>query len=211
MQLRRAVTLEAPGHAQRFRLVNDGHCIDLAVAAVTTDAAVHVHGVVEIDVVGRLVDADPFHRCARCPAGTDRGQLRTLGFDLRVTRHAGLGVRDIRVRGDLHMGMTISAVHPELLHVDGVGKGRRLLRHVAHVGVFRGEIIPDAARHHRAENQHNDQQLQGQPVRPAWKKICHPINVRRRGRGSDERIINAANSNPDFSLTKIVNSGRLSA
>ncbi len=51
-----AVAVEAPLHALRLALEDDRHLIHCAVARVAADAAVHVGGVVEINVVGQLVD-----------------------------------------------------------------------------------------------------------------------------------------------------------
>src|SRR2546422_11163544 len=60
-----AMAIEAESHAQRFGMVNLVHLVDLAMALDTTDAAVHVDGMVEIHVVGRLVNVDPGNRLAR--------------------------------------------------------------------------------------------------------------------------------------------------
>ena len=55
-------------------LEDDIHLVDLAVAAHATHAAIHVGGVIEVGVVGHVVDLDPRDRLAawpscRAPAG----------------------------------------------------------------------------------------------------------------------------------------------
>ena len=62
-----AMALQTPAHAVRFGVIDDFHVIDLAVAGDTAHAAVHVDGVVEINVVRRLVDPDPRNRLAGFP------------------------------------------------------------------------------------------------------------------------------------------------
>ena len=54
------VTVETPTHGVGLGLIDHFHLINVTVTALTGDAAVHVGGVIEVDVVGRLVDADPF-------------------------------------------------------------------------------------------------------------------------------------------------------
>src|SRR5690606_40355803 len=92
-ELRRRVpvTLQAPAHGHGLRLERGRHLVDPAVAARATDAVVHVNAVIEVDVVGQVVDAVPLHRDAGLPALEDGGQLRRVRPDLRVARHAGLG------------------------------------------------------------------------------------------------------------------------
>ena len=59
MIFRGAVALETPAHALGLVMPDDLHAVDVAVAGDAADAAIHVGGVVEINVVRRLVDADP--------------------------------------------------------------------------------------------------------------------------------------------------------
>ena len=151
------MTVEAPRHTERLSLVNHIHLINLPVAIVAADTPVHMHRVVEISVVWHLVDTDPLHRSARLPTSLDCRQLWTERFDLRVTGHAGLGRWHIGMTRHLDITVAVAAIHPELISMNGVGKRYRLLRHVAHVGVLWGEIIPDTPDHHRSEGYCNDQ------------------------------------------------------
>ena len=83
-----SVTTQTPLHLQRRRLVSDRHLIDAAVAGRTTDAFVHMNAVIEIDVIGKIVDAPPLDRFARAKAGADGLKVRAVGPDLFVTVHA---------------------------------------------------------------------------------------------------------------------------
>src|SRR5438270_5285586 len=73
-----AMAIEAESHAQRFGMINLVHLVDLAMALDTTDAAVDVDGMVEIHVVGRLVNMDPRNRLARRRSLSHQSQLRTV-------------------------------------------------------------------------------------------------------------------------------------
>ena len=77
-----AVTVETPTHRQRLGLVDLGHEVDAAVARLAADAAVDVRAVVEEDVVGQVVDADPLDRVAAGERLADRQERRRVGTDL---------------------------------------------------------------------------------------------------------------------------------
>ena len=64
---RSAVAFEAPTHAVRFRMVDHLHMVDIAVAGNATDPAIHVNGVIEIDVIRGLMDSDPRNGVAGFP------------------------------------------------------------------------------------------------------------------------------------------------
>ena len=173
MIFRCAVAVEAPRHALRLVLVDNLHFIHRAVAAVATHATVHVHRMVEIGVVWNLVDADPVDGLAGFPALAHGGELRTVGLDLSVARHAGLGSRDIRVRSDFDEAVAVTAIHAELLNVNHVGEGNRLVRLVADPRVFGSELIGEPASNGRDQRTGANDQLQRKPVCPFWKKIRH--------------------------------------
>src|SRR5215467_7953717 len=64
--LRRAVpghmAADAPAHVEARVLVDATHVFDLAMARLTRHTGVHVPHVREVDVLGKLVDADPRNR-----------------------------------------------------------------------------------------------------------------------------------------------------
>ena len=67
MILRGTVAFQAPTHAVRFGVIDDLHVVDVAVTGDTTHAPVHVNRVVEVHVVGSLVNPDPGNRLAGFP------------------------------------------------------------------------------------------------------------------------------------------------
>jgi len=170
---RSAVAIEAPGHALRLVLVNDLHFIDRAVTTVAAHATIHVNGVVEIGVVGHLVDAHPIDWFAGFPAIAHGGELRTIGLDLSVAGHTGLSCRHVGVRSHLDEAVAVSAIHTELLDVDDVGEGNWLVGLVTDSGVFRGKVIRETTGYRRDQRAGANDQLQGKPVCPFWKKIRH--------------------------------------
>ena len=167
------MAIETPGHALWLVLVDDLHFIDRAVAAVAAHATVHMHSVVEIGVVGNLVDADPVDWLAGFPTLAHGGEFRTISLDLSVAGHTGLGGRDIRVRGDLNEAMAVAAIHAELLHVNHVGEGNGLGGLVSDPRVFWSEIIGEPASNGGDQRAGANDQLQRKPVCPFWKKVRH--------------------------------------
>ena len=141
MVFRGTVTFEAPTHAVRLVVPDDLHVVHMTVAGHATDAAVHVGRVVKINVIGRLVDADPGNRLAGFPGLADGLELGALGFNLGVAIHAGLGGGNVGVGGFFHLGMAVPAVHPELVDVEGVIKLDGLGGLVADPGVLRGKVV----------------------------------------------------------------------
>lgn len=177
MVFRSAVAIQAPGHALRLMLVNNLHFVDRAVAAIATDATIHVSGVIEISIIGNLVDAHPVDRLASFPAFADGFQFRAVSLDLRVAGHARLGAWDVRVRSDFNEAVAVAAIEPELLNVDDVREWNRLSRFVTDTGVFGGKIIRQSAGDRCYNRANADHQLQRKPVCPFWKKVCHVVRA----------------------------------
>jgi hypothetical protein len=156
-------------------MVNDLHMIYMAVTGYAANPPVHMNGVVEIDVVRGLVNANPRNRVAGLPRFPNGRKLWTKRFDLRVAVHAGLGGGDIRVRGFFHSRMAVTAIHTELIHVEGVIKGNGLGGLVSHPGVFWGEVVGHSgndASHHDCQT---DKNLDRQPVGVAGEDIGHEL------------------------------------
>lgn len=156
-------------------LVNNLHFIHSAMAAVATDTAIHVNSVVEVGIIGNLVDSNPVNRLACFPTFTHGFELGACGFDLGMAGHAGLCAGNVRVGGDLHEAMAIAAIHAQLLHVDHVREWNRLRGLVADACKFGCEIISQPAGDRGNDRAYADHQLQGKPVCPFWKKICHLV------------------------------------
>jgi hypothetical protein len=167
------MAFEAPSHAVRLRVINNRHGVDPSVTNGTANSAVHVSGVIIKDVVRRPMQLNPFDRLPILPTGPHRFQFRVFFLDLRVTRHAGLGVRHIRVRCDINEAVTIATIHSQLRNMHIVGERDRLHRLVPDTGVFWGDVIPSRGRQATDDKNRADRNFQRQPVGPAWKKVRH--------------------------------------
>ncbi len=167
--LRVAVTFQTPTHALGLVVPDDVHFVHLAMATGTTDATVHVGGMVEVNVIRGLVDPDPRDWSPVFPTFHHRDQFGAVGFDGTMASHAGLGRGNIRMGRDFHGRVAIPAIHPELVDVDRVGKFHRLFRLVTDPGVFGREIIgyTDHGGHADAGQCHD--QFDREPVRPLGK------------------------------------------
>src|SRR6188768_4075619 len=128
------MAVQAPAHAERFVLVDLFHLIDPTVTADAADAAGHVGAVVEVGVVGEVVDLHPLDGFARLITLTDWSELRARRPNLAVTVHAGLRRWDGRVRTVLDRVVAVTAIDAELPRVQRVAVRNWLLGHVADVG-----------------------------------------------------------------------------
>ena len=125
MRIRVTVTVQTPRHRQRFGLINTVHFVDPTVATHTTNSTCDVSAVVEVDIVGQVVNSLPLDGLSRGLALADRKQFRAVGVN------SGVGNGSIRVRstvtihtslsrGNCGVGclvdglMTISTVHPQV-------------------------------------------------------------------------------------------------
>lgn len=97
---------------------------------------------IEIRVIGYLVDSYPVDWISALPTLSHRGQFGIIGLNLRVAVHAGLRRGNIRVGRNLHVGVTVPAIHPELRDMDIVREGHRLNRLIPCSHVFRRQVIP---------------------------------------------------------------------
>ena len=172
-QVRRgiAMAIQAEGHAQWFGVINLFHLVDLAMAMHATDPAIHMHGVIEVHVVRHFMDLHPRNRLAGLGAFPNQRQPRIILEHLIVAIHAGGTGRDIRIPGLLHRAVAITAVQSELIDVDGMREPDRLDRLIPDAGIFRCEVVPDARRDSRADQQRADDNVKRQPVRPFREDI----------------------------------------
>ncbi len=105
------MTLEAPLHLQRRRLVCDRHLIDPAMARRAPDPFVHMNAVIEIRVVRQIVNPDPFHWLACAQTGSHRFKIGTVRPNLFVAPHAGFSGRHTSKRGVFDRAVAVAAVN----------------------------------------------------------------------------------------------------
>lgn len=172
---RGAVAIQAPGHALGLVLVNDLHGTDIAVAALAADASIYVHGVIEVGVVGGLVDADPFDGLSGGPTFANGGEFRAVVFNFAfaVAPDAGGGGGDVGVGGYFDIAVAVTAIHAELFHMDDVGEGDGLIRLVTNAGIFRSKVVPHAHNQKRADTAEDDDYFGSNPVAIFRKKVGH--------------------------------------
>ena len=53
------MAFETPSHAVRFGVVNDFHMVHMSVTGDAADAAIHVNGMVKVNVIGRFMNSHP--------------------------------------------------------------------------------------------------------------------------------------------------------
>src|SRR6267154_5105893 len=124
------VAVDAPAHVERRCLVNLLHVLDLAVARLARHAGIDVAHVRKMNVLRKLVDADPRHRLLLIPV---RGEL----FDFRLPRrhdcmasHTGPDCRQPWVERFVGGEVAVETVHLKRVHVDRVTERNRLHRTV---------------------------------------------------------------------------------
>src|ERR1700722_14739320 len=71
MRFRSAVAFKAPAHAQRSGLEDNVHAVDPAMAFDAAHAVIDVGAVIEVNVIGQVMNLDPLDRFAGLPAIAD--------------------------------------------------------------------------------------------------------------------------------------------
>src|ERR1700741_2653644 len=82
------VAVDAPSHVERRRLVDLLHVLNLAVTRLAGDTGVDVSHVREVNVFGKLVDADRWNRLFLVPVGSQLLDLRLVV--IRRSLHDGV-------------------------------------------------------------------------------------------------------------------------
>ena len=148
-------------------------------ATLAGNAAVHVSGVVEVDVVGRLVDAHPFDglaiilRMAGIHRTMQRLQLGAILLHVLVTVPAGIAGRNVGVTSDVDKGVTVATVQTELVNVDLVRKGNRLTRLIPYPCGFWSRVVAESEGDASSGGAETHGNFQRQQIGPAGKNVCH--------------------------------------
>lgn len=161
--LRIAVAIETEQHVQRFLLTDHDLLVDPAVTLDATDAAIHVHGVVKINIIRNLVDLDPANRFAGFDAPFDQSQGGTFGLHDTVTVPTGIGRRHVGVSRTIDEVVAIAAIHTEdriRSGMQGVIKGHGLIRRITDIEIFIGGVFVHRRDDDHTRNQQTDQNLE---------------------------------------------------
>src|SRR3990172_9282264 len=103
------VTVQAPAHLQRSKLVDLVHRLHRPVALLAAHAGAHVALMREVNEVRHAVDSNPGNGLALLPVGRQLAHLRLPYAHQGVTAHAGLNRRNPRHRAAPGVGVTILA------------------------------------------------------------------------------------------------------
>ena len=82
------MTLQTPLHLQRRGLVNDRHVVNASMTSRTTHTFFYVNAVIEVGVIGKIVDAYPFDRFSSAETRAHGFEVWTISPNLFVTVHA---------------------------------------------------------------------------------------------------------------------------
>jgi hypothetical protein len=148
--------------------------VDATVALDAADAAVHVHGVVEVHVVGHLVHLDPADRFAGLHALLDERQRGAVGLHLAVAVPARVGRRDVRVAGLLDEVVAVATIETEdgvRTGVEGVVEGDRLIRSVSDVQILVRGVLVDGGDHDHAGDEEATRTWNGAALIAREKKL----------------------------------------
>jgi hypothetical protein len=139
----------------------------------TAHPAVHVNGMIEVNVIWRFVDLNPPDRFASQGALPHQRKPGIIRQHLIVAIHAGRRAGDIRIPGFLDAIMAIPAVETNLVNMDSMREADGLNGLIAHPRVFGSKVIPDPNRQSGSNKHRSDKHPAGQLVRPFWKDIRH--------------------------------------
>ncbi len=109
-------------------------------AGVAANALIDMNTVIEVNVVGQVVDPSPHQRFPRAETiayGFEDGRIRP---DLRVAVHASLGRRDPGVIRIFHRSVAVTAIDAYGGDVVLMAEGHRLGPHDLLIGDVRGAI-----------------------------------------------------------------------
>lgn len=158
-----AVTIETERHVQRFLLTDYGLLVNAAVTLDATDAAIHVHRMVEINVIRNLVDLDPANCFAGLDAPFNQSQGGALGLHNAVTVPTRIGRRHVGVSRTIDEVMAITAIQTEdriRSGMKGVIESHRLIRCITDIEIFIGRVFVHRRNDDHARNQQTDQNLE---------------------------------------------------
>lgn len=191
------VALEAPTHGERRMAVDHFHLIHASMALHATHTAVHMRGMIEVAVIGKLVHLDPFDGHSRLVGTTNLRQLGALAVNLRVAVHAGLGGRHGRKGCSLDCRVAVPTVQAELPHMERMAVRHWLRRHIARVNRLWAEPIRNNQHGIQGHDCARDEDEGQDRVRPAGKEeSAHGGLVReavgaafsRAGLGGEKRV-----------------------
>ena len=95
----------------------DFHVVDSTVAGHASDSLLHMCRVVEVNIIGEVMDSNPLDRFSALPTSAYWGEFLTLGVELRVAIHASFGCGDRGVLRVFDCGVAVATVDCQLAGV----------------------------------------------------------------------------------------------
>ena len=121
------MAIQTPLHVKGLSFPRQWHLIDPTVTGFATNANMNVNAVIEVNEVGRIVDARPSNRTILPKARADGFQRRAVCPNLLVAVHAHLCRRNPGKGRRLDRGMAVAAVDSQSRHVMLVAERHRLI------------------------------------------------------------------------------------
>ena len=203
------MTIETPGHRERFYLTNDIHLVDSSVARHATHAAIHMGAVVKVNIVWKIVDSGPFHGFTGRLTLSNRQQFLAVGVDRRVfncpiwirgavTVHTGLRCRHGGVSGFVNGRVTISTIHFQCSDMQLMTEGDWLSGFITNIHRRRRRSVGPHGKHVDRNERTGDNQPGNNPIRPSGKvKPRHDVALLRCVSGD-------ANTPPDTPIVEML-------
>ena len=140
------MAVETPPHTQRFGLSKLFHGRNVTMTPRAVDRGANVNGVIEERVIRQIVHPEPSDRLTGRKAVAQGLEYLTVARDETMAIHARSRRWKRRHRRYLDASVTVTAIDLELARVQCVAERNRLTRHIADVGICRGESIPSTGR-----------------------------------------------------------------
>jgi len=171
---RLAMAFQTPFHLERRGLIDERHFVHAPVARRAPDTFGDMDAVVEIDVIGQVVNARPFNRLIVAPTRPDGFEIGAVAPDLRVAVHTGLRRRYPGVRGSLDRRVAIAAINAVVARMVLVRKLHGLLALVERTRIPRRAIdLGDCPRHEQQDEDRAEDAQLSERVGAAMKNLRH--------------------------------------
>ncbi len=169
-----AMTIQAPFHEERVFTPRHLHLFDGTMARCAPDATMNVDAVIEVNKIGKVVDARPLKRPVFSVTCPNRFKYRTVGPDLRVAIHTRLGRRNSGKPALFDGRVAVAAINPDSRYMMLVAERHGLLAHHPCFGEVRRA---DQYAHDRRRSGHNQYRPEnadfGESIRAAVKDLSH--------------------------------------
>ena len=171
------MAIETPGHLERVLRPCKGHGPDRTVARCAPNTLSHMNAVIEINKLGKRIDAYPFDRAILPKALAHWLQHRAISPDLRMAGHTGFRGRQSSKRGFLDRGMTVAAIDSQLGRMMSMAKRHRLhFRDVGFRDIGRAiDPIRNKASYHHEKKETVNREPRNQ-IRAVMKDLRHDLS-----------------------------------